>query len=110
MSLSILIFAAMPFLDRSRIPGGARFRPFYRAMFYIFVVDVLVLAYIGSQPPGGLIFKIDVAATVIYFAVFLTLPFHSRWEERWLHARGLPPALRDLLDSASEPKPRREAR
>ncbi len=110
MSLSILIFAAMPFLDRSRIPGGARFRPFYRAMFYIFVVDVLVLAYIGSQPPGGLIFKIDVAATVIYFAVFLTLPFHSRWEERWLHARGLPPALRNLLDSASEPQPRREAR
>lgn len=110
MSLSILIFAAMPFLDRSRIPGGARFRPFYRAMFYVFVVDVAVLAYVGSQPPGELMFKINVAATVIYFAVFLTLPFHSRWEERRLRARALPPALQSLLDSATEPKPRREAR
>ena len=110
MGLSILIFAAMPFLDRSRIPGGARFRPCDRAMFYIFMVDVAVLAYVGSQPPGGLTFKIGVAATVIYFAAFLTLPFLSRWEERWLRARGLPPALQALLDSETEPKPRREAR
>src|SRR3569623_2136779 len=44
MTLSILIFAAMPLLDRSRIPGGARFRPIYRAVFYIFIADVMVLA------------------------------------------------------------------
>jgi len=108
MTLSILIFAAMPLLDRSRIPGGARFRPIYRAVFYIFIADVMVLAYIGSQPPRGPLFKIDVAATVIYFASFLTLPLVSRWEERWLRARGLPPALQALLASSSEPKPRRE--
>jgi len=110
MTLSILIFAAMPLLDRSRIPGGARFRPIYRAVFYIFIADVMVLAYIGSQPPGGRLFEIDVAATVIYFASFLTLPLVSRWEERWLRARGLPPALQALLASTSEPKPRGQHR
>src|SRR3569623_1558665 len=110
MTLSILIFAAMPLLDRSRIPGGARFRPIYRAVFYIFIADVMVLAYIGSQPPGGRLFEIDVAATVIYFASFLTLPLVSRWEERWLRARGLPPALQALLASTSEPMPRGQHR
>jgi len=107
MTLSIFIFAALPFLDRSRIPGGARFRPVYRVAFYIFIADVLVLAYIGSQPPSGVLSDIGVVATVIYFAVFITLPFLSRWEERWLRARGLPSALRALIESKTEPQPRR---
>jgi len=47
---------------------------------------------------------------VIYFAVFITLPFLSRWEERWLRARGLPSALRALLESKTEPRPRRGRR
>lgn len=85
-------------------------RPVYRAAFYLFVVDVLLLAYIGSQPPTDAMFRIGVGATVVYFAAFFTLPFLSRWEERWLRARGLPPALQALLDSKTEPPPRRARR
>lgn len=97
MVLSVLIFALMPFLDRSQIPGGARYRPAYRAMFYIFALDVLVLGYVGTQPPTGLTMPLGQAATFVYFGLFMLLPFVSIREERWLRARGLPPALQELL-------------
>ncbi len=97
MTLSILIFAALPYLDRSRIPGGARYRPLYRAMFYIFCIDILVLGYVGAQPPDDAITRIGQVATFVYFALFTLLPFVSRREERWLLRRGLPPAVLDYM-------------
>jgi len=87
MGISVMSFALMPFLDRSRIPGGAQYRPVYRTMFYVFITDVLVLGYLGSQPPVGAVVHIGQVATVIYFGVFILLPFVSRWEERWLIRR-----------------------
>jgi quinol-cytochrome oxidoreductase complex cytochrome b subunit len=99
MALSILIFTAMPYLDRSRIPGGAHYRPIYRAMFYLFVADVAVLGYVGAQPTTPTLVVLGQIATFMYFAMFLLLPFVSRKEERWLRARGLPKAVQDLLDS-----------
>ena len=97
MGVSVVIFAAMPFLDRSRIPGGARYRPVYRAMFYIFIVDVAVLTYVGAQPPTGMLTIMGQVATFIYFAAFALLPFLSKAEERWLRRRGLPPAIEELI-------------
>lgn len=97
MALSILIYGALPYLDRSKIPGGARYRPIYRLLFYVFVLDIMVLAYVGGQPPLGSVVSIDRIATFIYFGVFLVLPFASIWEERWLRARGLPPAVQEIL-------------
>ncbi|MEW6313203.1 MAG: cytochrome b N-terminal domain-containing protein [Pseudomonadota bacterium] len=101
MALSILIFAVMPFIDRSNIPGGARYRPVYRIMFYAFIADVLVLGYVGAQPPTGFAVPLGQVATFIYFAMFLLLPFISKKEEQWLRARGLPPALQELFEQRS---------
>jgi quinol-cytochrome oxidoreductase complex cytochrome b subunit len=99
MALSILIFSAMPYLDRSRIPGGARYRPVYRTMFYLFVIDVALLGYVGAQPTTPTLVILGQVATFMYFAMFLLLPFVSRKEERWLRARGLPKAVQELLES-----------
>jgi quinol-cytochrome oxidoreductase complex cytochrome b subunit len=99
MVVSIMIFAAMPYLDRSRLPGGARFRPVYRLSFYLFVADVAVLSYVGAHPPSGLMVDVGRAATFIYFALFLVLPLASKKEEQWLRARGLPPELEAILTS-----------
>jgi quinol-cytochrome oxidoreductase complex cytochrome b subunit len=93
MGLSILIFAVLPYIDRSTIPGGAHSRPVYRAMFFVFIVDILVLGYVGAKPPGGSLLIIGRVATAIYFLLFLLLPFVSKKEERWLRARGLPEEL-----------------
>lgn len=102
MAVSILVFAFMPLLDRSRIPGGARYRPVYRAMFFIFMVDVFVLGYVGTQSPAGWVSIMGQAATFIYFALFALLPLVSGPEERWLRRRGLPPPLHDMLKSESQ--------
>ena len=97
MVMSILIFAAMPYLDRSKLPGGARFRPLYRLAFYVFIVDVAVLSYVGAHPPSGVLVGVGRGATFVYFATFLLLPPLSILEERWLRARGLPPELETLV-------------
>jgi len=93
MTLSILIFTAMPYLDRSRFPGGARYRPLYRILFFLFFVDIMVLSYVGASPPTDTMVWLGRAATFIYFALFLVLPFLSKWEEDWMRRRGLPKAL-----------------
>lgn len=97
MGLSVMIFAAMPFLDRSKIPGGAKYRPIYRVMFYIFIVDVVVLAYVGAQAPTDFWTLIGQIATLIYFATFMLLPFVSKYEEKRLLQQGLPPEVEELI-------------
>ena len=97
MALSILIFALMPYLDRSKIPGGARYRPWYRVMFFIFIADFVVLSYIGSQPPGGQLVIAGRWATYLYFLLFTVLPLVSIREEKYLRKRGLPAEVEAVL-------------
>ncbi|OIR16861.1 cytochrome b [mine drainage metagenome] len=104
MAVSVIIFAFMPYLDRSRIPGGARYRPIYRLQFYLFLADMLVLGYVGYVPPTSQTIVIGQVATLCYFASFLVIPFISRMEERWLVKRGLPPAVMSLMESESQQK------
>jgi quinol-cytochrome oxidoreductase complex cytochrome b subunit len=104
MGVSVVIFAAMPFMDRSKIPGGAHYRPIYRALFFVFLADVFLLGWIGAQPVGSDARSIDImwlgrAATALYFATFLLLPFISKIEESWLRKRGLPAALQAMFDT-----------
>ena len=99
MTISVLIFAAMPYLDRSKIPGGAKYRPYYRAMFYLFVIDVLVLGYVGANPPEGVLILVGQIATVIYFSIFFFLPYISKKEEVWLRRRGLPQEVEAMIQS-----------
>ncbi|BCK86354.1 cytochrome b [Sideroxyarcus emersonii] len=104
MAVSVIIFAFMPYLDRSRIPGGARYRPIYRLQFYLFLADMLVLGYVGYVPPTSQTIVIGQVATLCYFASFLVIPFISKMEERWLVKRGLPPAVMSLMESESQQK------
>ncbi len=97
MGLSVMIFAFMPYLDRSRIPGGAHYRPVYRVLVYIFALDMLVLGYVGYTPPTDGTILLGQIAAFIYFMTFLCLPFISKAEENWLLKRGLHPELEALV-------------
>jgi ubiquinol-cytochrome c reductase cytochrome b subunit len=110
MGLSVMIFAFMPFLDRSRIPGGGRYRPVYRILFFIFILDILVLGYVGYVPPTSQTIAIGQVATFFYFVSFLLLPFVSKAEDRWLFKRGLPPKILVLIASEEEEKEKRRRR
>jgi quinol-cytochrome oxidoreductase complex cytochrome b subunit len=104
MGLSVMVFAFMPYLDRSRIPGGAHFRPWYRRMFYLFAVNMLVLGYVGYVPPTSGTIILGQVATLFYFAQFVLLPFVSKQEEQWLMKRGLPQAVEALIASETKEK------
>ena len=106
-AISVMIFAAMPFLDRSKIPGGARYRPMYRVMFYFFVIDVIVLGYVGAKPPEGFLVPLGQVATFIYFGMFALLPFGSVIEEKWLRKRGLPAEVEAMIESEEQQKAER---
>lgn len=104
MGLSVMMFAFMPFLDRSCIPGGAQYRPVFRVQFYLFLLDMLVLGYIGYIPPTSQSILIGQVATLCYFGSFFLIPFISKAEERWLIKRGLPPDVEALIASEAREK------
>jgi ubiquinol-cytochrome c reductase cytochrome b subunit len=108
MGLSVMMFAFMPFLDRSRIPGGAHFRPFFKIQFYLFLLDMLVLGYVGYVPPTNQTMMIGQIATLCYFGSFFIVPFISKAEERWLIKRGLPQEVMTLMQSESEEMEKRK--
>lgn len=110
MGLSILIFAVMPYLDRTKVPGGARYRPAYRAMFYLFSLDIVALTYVGAQPPTETMGVVGRIATFIYFGLFALLPAVSKLEERWLYKRGLPAEVLAMIEGESAAPDRRRAR
>ena len=72
MFSAILILAALPWLDTSKV-RSAVFRPIYKQFFWILVLDVLILGYIGAMPAEGAYVAIGRVATVYYFAHFLII-------------------------------------
>ena len=68
-------------------------------MFYLFIIDVLILGYVGAHPPEGFLVPLGQIATFFYFASFAFLPFFSKWEETWLRKRGLPAEVEAMLSS-----------
>jgi ubiquinol-cytochrome c reductase cytochrome b subunit len=67
---SILILLILPWLDRSPV-RSATFRPLYKIFFWIFVVDCIVLGYIGANPPEGIHLIVGQIATAYYFLHFV---------------------------------------
>ena len=78
---SIFILIALPWLDSSKV-RSAIFRPVYKIFFWILVIDVLALGYVGAMPAEGLYLLVARVATIYYFAHFLIiLPILSRIEK-----------------------------
>jgi ubiquinol-cytochrome c reductase cytochrome b/c1 subunit len=72
MLSAILILAALPWLDTSKI-RSAVFRPLYKQFYWILVADVLILGYVGAMPAEGLYLLIARVATAYYFIHFLII-------------------------------------
>jgi ubiquinol-cytochrome c reductase cytochrome b/c1 subunit len=72
MFSSILLLFVLPWLDTSRV-RSATFRPIYKKIFWLLVIDVLALGYVGAHPPAGTIVVIGQIATFYYFLHFLIL-------------------------------------
>jgi len=81
MIASLVVLFFLPWLDTSKV-RSARFRPVYKWMFWLLVVDVLVLGWVGAQVPEGLPVILGKIATAYYFFHFLILlPLLGRIEK-----------------------------
>ena len=69
---SILILFALPWLDTSRV-RSARFRPIYKQVYWLLVIDVIVLGWVGKNLPEGMFIPIGRIASAYYFAHFLVI-------------------------------------
>jgi len=72
MFASIIILALLPWLDRSPV-RSSKFRPLYKQFFWIFVLDCILLGYIGGKPAEGIYIPIGQAATFYYFLHLLVI-------------------------------------
>lgn len=72
MFSAIIVLFFLPWLDTSKV-RSAKFRPLYRQFFWLFLVDCIVLGYVGGKPAEGLLITIGQIATAYYFAHFLII-------------------------------------
>jgi quinol-cytochrome oxidoreductase complex cytochrome b subunit len=72
MFSSLLLLFVLPWLDTSRV-RSATFRPIYKKIYWLLVIDVLILGYCGAHPPAGTIVVVGQLATFYYFFHFLIL-------------------------------------
>ena len=78
---SLFILLALPWLDSSKV-RSAVFRPVYRVFFWILIIDVLALGYVGAMPAEGLYLLVARVGTAYYFLHFLVvLPFINKIEK-----------------------------
>jgi ubiquinol-cytochrome c reductase cytochrome b/c1 subunit len=69
---SIFLLFIVPWLDSSPV-RSARFRPVYKWVFWLLVIDVVALGWVGANPPEGLVVMVGQIATFYYFVHFLIL-------------------------------------
>ena len=102
MFSGVLILFFLPWLDRSKI-RSATFRPIYRMFFWIFVLDCLVLGYIGAQAAEPPYIWIGRIATIYYFAHFLIIcPLINMIEKPLVPPDSISAAVTKKADQAKE--------
>ena len=69
---AIFILFVLPWLDTSKV-RSAVFRPIYRQFYWIFVVDVLMLGYMGAMPAEGIYLVLARVGTIYYFLHFIVV-------------------------------------
>lgn len=81
MFASIIILFFLPFIDRSPVKS-ANYRPYFRVAFWFFVIDCLVLGYVGGKPAEEPYITVSRIAALYYFFHFCVLiPIICRYEK-----------------------------
>jgi len=97
---AIAVLFILPWLDRSPV-RSSRFRPMYKWFFWIFLIDCLVLGYVGAKPAEGVFIIIGRVATAWYFIHFLVvIPLLAKFET----PKELPKSISEpVLGGGAEP-------
>jgi len=78
---SILLLFVLPWLDTSPV-RSSNYRPLYKWFFWVLVLDVLLLGYLGQAPAEEPYVRLSQLSAAYYFAHFLIiLPIVSKIEK-----------------------------
>lgn len=78
MGGAVIILFALPWLDNSPVLS-IRYRPDWNKWLYgAFVVNFLILGYLGILPPSVIGERVSQVGTLFYFGFFLLMPWWSR--------------------------------
>ena len=82
---AIVVLFFVPWLDTSKVRSGT-FRPVFKWFYWLFVINFVMLAYLGSAPADGTVIGLPVPTfskicTAYYFLYFIViLPLLGRFE------------------------------
>jgi ubiquinol-cytochrome c reductase cytochrome b subunit len=80
MFASILLLFFLPWIDKSPVRSGS-YRPLFKRFFWLLVIDVVILGYVGGAEINARNVALGQAAAAYYFLHFLViLPLVSRFE------------------------------
>jgi ubiquinol-cytochrome c reductase cytochrome b subunit len=69
---AIAVLALAPWLDTSSVRSG-RYRPMFKWWFWLFVVNFVVLTWVGAMPAEGIYPYIALIGSAYWFAYFLVI-------------------------------------
>ena len=78
MGAAVVILFFLPWLDHSPA-RSIRYRPdWHKWVYAVFVINFVILAYLGVQPPSPIGERVSQVGTLFYFGFFLLMPWWSR--------------------------------
>jgi ubiquinol-cytochrome c reductase cytochrome b subunit len=82
-AIAQVIFLTLPFLDRSPNVAPASRRGLFNIWFWLLLIDVLVLTFMGKLPPTDPTFAmIGMVSAYAFFALWIILPFITMIEKK----------------------------
>ncbi|MCF8167601.1 MAG: cytochrome bc complex cytochrome b subunit [Rhodoferax sp.] len=78
MGGAVVILFFLPWLDYSPVKS-IRYRPdWHKYLYGVFVINFVILAYLGTQPPSPIGERVSQVGTLFYFGFFLLMPWWSK--------------------------------
>lgn len=78
MGGAVVILFFLPWLDYSEVKS-IRYRPdWHKYVYALFVINFIVLGYLGIKPPSLINERVSQVGTLYYFGFFLLMPWWSR--------------------------------
>jgi ubiquinol-cytochrome c reductase cytochrome b subunit len=78
MGGAVIILFFLPWLDYSPVKS-IRYRPdWHKYVYGVFVINFLILGYLGVQPPSPIGERVSQVGTLFYFGFFLLMPWWSK--------------------------------
>ena len=78
MGGAVIILFFLPWLDNSEVKS-IRYRPdWHKYLYAIFVINFIVLGYLGIKPPSPINERVSQIGTLFYFGFFFLMPWWSR--------------------------------